>query len=61
MSCAGATCGYALNHTITNQQGETMPTMIFVNLPVRELDRAVEFFTSLGFIFTPQFTDETAT
>lgn len=46
---------------ISNQQGETMPTMIFVNLPVKDLSRSVEFFTQLGFTFNPQFTDETAT
>jgi uncharacterized protein len=34
---------------------------IFVNLPVRELKRSVEFFTRLGFGFDPQFTDHKAT
>ena len=38
-----------------------MPTQIFVNLPVRNLDESVAFFTSLGFSFNPRFTDETAT
>jgi predicted lactoylglutathione lyase len=38
-----------------------MPTMIFVNLPVKDLDRSVDFFTRLGYRFNPQFTDETAT
>lgn len=38
-----------------------MPTMIFVNLPVKDLGRSVKFFTDLGFTFNPQFTDETAT
>lgn len=38
-----------------------MTQMIFVNLPVRDLDRSVTFFTSLGYSFNPQFTDETAT
>lgn len=38
-----------------------MPRQIFVNLPVRDLDRAVAFFTALGFTFNPQFTDENAT
>lgn len=58
MPCVAATCGFALNRTITNKQGETMPTMIFVNLPVKDLNRTVEFFTKLGFKFNPQFTDE---
>ena len=34
---------------------------LFVNLPVADLDRSVEFFTKLGFSFDPRFTDETAT
>ena len=38
-----------------------MASQIFVNLPVKDLDRSVEFFTALGFTFNPQFTDETAT
>lgn len=37
-----------------------MPTMIFVNLPVKDLERSVKFFTELGFTFNPQFTDATA-
>jgi uncharacterized protein len=37
-----------------------MPRMIFVNLPVKNLDRSMEFFKKLGFTFNPQFTDETA-
>ena len=38
-----------------------MATQIFVNLPVKDLKRTVEFFTRLGFTFNPQFTDENAT
>lgn len=38
-----------------------MSTKIFVNLPVQDLKRSVEFFTQLGFSFNAQFTDETAT
>jgi uncharacterized protein len=34
---------------------------IFVNLPVKDLARSIEFFTALGFGFDPRFTDETAT
>ena len=34
---------------------------IFVNLPVKDLDRSIDFFTKLGFKFNPQFTDENAT
>lgn len=35
-------------------------TKIFVNLPVKDLHRSVEFFTKLGFKLNPRFTDETA-
>jgi uncharacterized protein len=38
-----------------------MATKIFVNLPVKDLNRTVEFFSKLGFSFNPQFTDENAT
>jgi predicted lactoylglutathione lyase len=38
-----------------------MATDIFVNLPVRDLNKSVEFFTKLGYQFNPQFTDATAT
>jgi uncharacterized protein len=38
-----------------------MSTQIFVNLPVRDLDKSVEFFTKLGYEFNQQFTDENAT
>ena len=33
---------------------------LFVNLPVRDLKRSMEFFSKLGFEFNPQFTDENA-
>lgn len=36
-------------------------TKMFVNLPVKDLNRSVEFFTKLGYKFNPQFTDENAT
>ncbi|KUG08917.1 VOC family protein [Solirubrum puertoriconensis] len=38
-----------------------MPTKIFVNLPVRDLGAAIEFFTKVGFRFNPQFSNERAT
>ena len=37
-----------------------MPTSIFVNIPVADLDAAKAFFGTLGFSFNAQFTDETA-
>ncbi|MBA3978575.1 MAG: VOC family protein [Nitrosopumilus sp.] len=38
-----------------------MTTKIFLNLPVKDLNKTIEFFTKLGFSFDPQFTDENAT
>ena len=35
-----------------------MSTSIFVNLPVKDLKKSMAFFTSLGFTFNPQFSDE---
>ncbi|HEX9464470.1 MAG TPA: VOC family protein [Alphaproteobacteria bacterium] len=37
-----------------------MNTKIFVNLPVKNLDKSMAFFKQLGFTFNPQFTDATA-
>lgn len=37
-----------------------MPRMIFVNLPVADLDRAVAFYKAIGAEQNMQFTDETA-
>jgi predicted lactoylglutathione lyase len=38
-----------------------LKTKIFVNLPIKDLNKSVAFFTKLGFTFNPQFTDENAT
>lgn len=35
-------------------------TRIFVNLPVKDLDRSMDFFKQLGYHFNEQFTDSTA-
>ena len=37
-----------------------MPTMIFVNLPVTDLERSKSFYSALGFDINPQFTDDNA-
>lgn len=37
-----------------------MTTKIFVNLPVKDVEKSKEFYTKLGFIVNPQFTNETA-
>ncbi|WP_031506164.1 VOC family protein [Streptomyces megasporus] len=37
-----------------------MSKNLFVNLPVKNLKRSTDFFTSLGFSFDPRFTDDNA-
>jgi len=37
-----------------------MATKIFLNLPVKDLNQSMDFFTQLGFSFNKQFTDHTA-
>ncbi len=37
-----------------------MPKMIFVNLPVTDLNTSIAFYTALGFRKNPQFSDDTA-
>ena len=37
-----------------------MATMIFVNLPVKDLQRSMNFFTQLGYTINQQFTNEKA-
>lgn len=39
----------------------SMASQIFVNLPVKDLKRSVDFFTKLGYTFNPQFTNASAT
>ncbi|PIF32861.1 hypothetical protein CLU81_3422 [Flavobacterium sp. 9] len=38
-----------------------METKIFLNLPVKDLNRSRSFFTNLGFSFNPQFTNDKGT
>ena len=39
----------------------TTASQMFVNLPVKNLQASIAFFTELGFSFNPDFTDENAT
>ena len=32
---------------------------IFINLPVKDLNKSTNFFKELGFVYNPQFSDET--
>ena len=48
----------------TIRNAGTTPTTahkLFVNIPVGDLQRSIQFFEALGFSFNPQFTDATAT
>lgn len=38
-----------------------MARKIFVNVPVKDLNRSIDFYTKVGFSFNQQFTDENAT
>ena len=38
-----------------------METKLFLNLPVKDLNKSVAFFTALGFKFDAKFTNESAT
>ena len=37
------------------------PRKLFLNLPVSDIQRSIEFYEALGFAFNTQFTDATAT
>lgn len=37
-----------------------MKPIIFINLPVADLKASMEFYSTLGFVNNPQFTDDTA-
>jgi uncharacterized protein len=39
---------------------DTSARKMFVNLPVRDLEKSKDFFSALGFGFNPQFTDDKA-
>ena len=39
---------------------KNMNTKVFINLPVKDLKRSMDFFKNLGFSFNPQFTDDKA-
>lgn len=38
-----------------------MANQIFVNLPVANLQKSIDFFSKIGFTFNPQFTDDKST
>lgn len=38
-----------------------MANQIFINFPVKDLNKSIEYFKQLGYTFNPQFTDANAT
>lgn len=36
-----------------------MSRSIFINLPIKDLQRSIDFFNALGFTYNPQFSDDT--
>jgi predicted lactoylglutathione lyase len=56
------TTSQAPNPTIRNAGTKPATSRkLFVNLPVSDLQRSIDFFETLGFTFNTQFTDATAT
>ena len=51
---------YCWRRVETISKGEQIAQKIFVNLPLRDLRKSMNFFGKLGFTFDAQFTDETA-
>jgi uncharacterized protein len=45
------TVGIRTNFSESYERGPEMPTKLFVNVPVKDLDRSKAFFTGLGFAF----------
>ena len=48
---------YAWNDPLRPPRGQTILRMIFVNLPVKDLRAAADFYTALGFEPIPEFSD----
>lgn len=49
-----------INYKFVSEKIINMTTKIFVNLPIKDLKKSMEFYTKLGFANNPQFTDDTA-
>lgn len=37
-----------------------MPKQVFINFPVKDLKKSMDFYEAIGFTNNPQFTDDTA-
>jgi predicted lactoylglutathione lyase len=46
--------------TTTTHRSKTMPRQIFINLPVQDLARATTFYSAVGAVRNPHFSDDTA-
>src|SRR3546814_8773524 len=57
-NCGGAPRTLISHHHPPRRQ--MMPQMIFVNLPVADLDKSKAFYEAVGAVNNPAFTDETA-
>lgn len=49
-----------MHYQFTFKTATHMATKIFVNLPIKDLEKSKTFFQKLGFGFNPQFSDEKA-
>lgn len=49
-----------MHYQFTFKTETHMATKIFVNLPIKDLEKSKAFFQKLGFGFNPQFSDEKA-
>jgi predicted lactoylglutathione lyase len=57
--CFGEIAAASLHHQ-QQLKLKKMATKVFINLPVKDLEKSISFFTKLGYSFNPQFTDEKA-
>jgi uncharacterized protein len=60
-TCGEGASGRAEGYFLVRKAARRVHDSIFLNLPVKDLKRSVDFFSRLGYKFNPQFTDENAT
>lgn len=47
-------------HNNVHESQRIMPSQVFINLPVADLPKSMEYFRQLGYTFNTQFSDDTA-
>jgi predicted lactoylglutathione lyase len=47
-------------HHHRRQENKAMSKLVFINLPVANLPKSLDFFKALGYSHNPQYTDDTA-